>query len=65
MTYILRANIFNTIKNAVEELKGLLFQNYYWKILITNKNNHYSMKHQKKKDLLLLAIKLIKKIPDT
>ena len=34
------------------------------KLDLTNENSYHSMKHQKKKDLLLLATKLIKKTPD-
>ena len=46
-----------TIKN----LKNFIFENYYRQIGFTNENSSYSMKHQKKKDLLLLATKLINK----
>ena len=41
-----------------------LLENYYRKIRFPKENSYNSMKHQKKKDLLLLATKLILKIPD-
>ena len=42
-----------------------LFQNYYNIIGFSKENSYYSMKRlRKKKDLLLLANKLVEKIPD-
>ena len=49
---------------TVQELKDFIFENYYRRIGFTVQNIYYSIKHQKKYDLLLLATKLIKKIPD-
>ena len=61
--YIL--NILSTIKKmTIEKLKVFLFENYYRRIALTKENSYYSMKHHKKQDLLLLATKLIEKIPD-
>ena len=42
---------------AIKELRDFIFKNYYRKIGFTKENSYYSMKHQKKKDLLLLATK--------
>ena len=36
-----------------------MFENYCKRIKFTKENSYYSMKHQKKKDFLLLATKLI------
>ena len=42
-----------------------LFENYYKRIGFSEENSYYSMKGlKKKKDLLLLANKLIEKMPD-
>ena len=58
--YIL--NIHSAIKKMkIKELKDFIFENYYRQIEFTKQNSYYSMKHQKKKDLLLLAPKLIEK----
>ena len=46
---------------AVKELKEFLFETYYRPTEFTKESSYYSMQHQKKKDLLLLAHKLIKK----
>ena len=61
--YIL--NILSAIKKmTIKELRNFIFENYYREIGFI-KGNNCSMKHEKKKDLLLLATKLIeKKIPD-
>ena len=45
---------------AVQEFKEFIFENCYRRIGFTKENSYYSMKHQKKKYLLLLATKLIK-----
>ena len=42
-------------KTTVKELQEFRFENYRG-IGFTNKNSYYSMKHQKKKDLLLLVL---------
>ena len=61
--YIL--NILSAIKKTrIKELKDFIFKSYYRQIEFTKENSFYSLKHQKKKDLILLPTKLIKKIPD-
>ena len=52
---------------TIKELKDFIFENYYnyyRRIRFPKENSYYSMKHQKKKDLLLLPTKLIEKIPN-
>ena len=49
---------------SINEIKDFIFENYYKRIGFSNGNRHYSMKCLKKKDLLLLANKLVEKIPD-
>ena len=46
---------------TTKELKEFTFENYHRQTGFT-KDNHYSMKNQKEKGLLLLAAKLIKSI---
>ena len=48
----------------VNEIKDFIFENYYKRIGFSKGNSYYSMKRLKKKDLLLLANKLIEKISD-
>ena len=48
---------------SANEIRNFVLENYYKQIGIS-RENRYSMKCLTKKDLLLLAIKLIKKIPD-
>ena len=61
--YIL--NIAKAIKKmSVNEIKDFIFENYYKRIGFSKENSYYSIKHLLKKDLLLLANKLIEKIPD-
>ena len=56
--YIL--NIVSAIKKMpVNEIRDSIFTNYYRRIGFSKKNSYYSMKHLKKKDLFLLANKLI------
>ena len=50
-------------KISVNEIKEFIFENYYKRIGFSKENSYYSMKRLKKKDLLLLANKLIEKIP--
>ena len=58
--YIL--NILSAIKKTrIKELKDFIFKSYYRQIEFTKENSFYSLKHQKKKDLILLPTKLIKK----
>ena len=49
---------------SVNELRDFIFENYYKRIWICKEKSYYSMKHLKKRDLLLLANKLTEKIPD-
>ena len=51
-------------KMTINELKDFIFENYYKQIGFTKENSYYSIKDKKKKDLFLLATKLIEKIPD-
>ena len=62
--YIL--NIISAIikKMTIKELKDFMLKNYYRQTGFPKEKNYYSMKHQKKKELLLLATKLIESIPD-
>ena len=49
------------IKKSVNEIKDLIFENYYKRIGFSKENSYYSMKRLKKKpDLVLLPNKLIK-----
>ena len=45
---------------SVNELRDFIFDNYYKRIWICKEKSYYSMKHLKKRDLLLLANKLTK-----
>ena len=49
---------------TIKELKDFMYEIFHRRIGFLKENSYYSMKHQKKKDLLLLATKLIEKIPD-
>ena len=51
-------------KMSVNKARDLIFENYYKRIKFSKEHSYYSMKHLKKKDLLLLANKLIEKIPN-
>ena len=58
-------NNFRDIKKlTVKELKDFIDEKHYRRIEFLKENSYYSMKHQKKKDVFLLATKLIEKIPD-
>ena len=58
--YIL--NFTRPIKNmSVIEIRDFVFENYYKRIGFSKENSHYPKKRLKKKDLLLLANKLIEK----
>ena len=48
----------------VNKTRDFIFENYYKRIEFSKENSSYSMKRLKKKDLLLLANKLIEKAPD-
>ena len=45
---------------SINEVKDFIFENYYKRIGISKKISYNSMKRLNKKDLLLLANKLIK-----
>ena len=59
--YIL--NFASTVKKmSVNEIRYLIFENYYKRVGFSKENSHCSINcFKKKKDLLLLAKKLIKK----
>ena len=46
---------------ATKESRGFIYENYYRRIGFPKENSYYSIKNQKKKDLLWLANKLIEK----
>ena len=55
-------NIARTLKNRpVNEIRDFIFENYYKRIGFSKERSYYSMKRLKRKDLLLLAKKLIEK----
>ena len=57
--YIL--NIVSAIKKIIiKNLKDFIYENYYRQVGLPQENSYYSIK-QEKKDLLLLATKLIEK----
>ena len=61
--YIL--DIAKSIKRmSVNKIKDSIFGNYFEKNGLSKENSHYLMKLLKTKGLLLLANKLIEKIPD-
>ena len=61
--YIL--NITKPIKTiTINEIKHFIFENYYKRIGFSQKISYNSMKYLTKKDLLSLADKLVKNIPD-
>ena len=47
-------------KISEKELKTFVFENYYRRIELTKENSYHSTKNLKKKDLILIATKLIK-----
>ena len=58
-------NITAAVKQmSVNKIREFIFENNYKRIGFSKENSYYSMKHFKKKDLLLLANKLIEKISD-
>ena len=55
-------NIARAIKKmSVNEIRDFIFENYYKRIGFSKENSYYWMKRLKRKDLLLLAKKLIEK----
>ena len=58
-------DITKAIKNmSINEIKALIFENYYKQIGFSKESSYYSMKRLKRKDLILFANKLIENIPD-
>ena len=58
-------NIIKAIKKMpVNYMRDFIFENYYKQIGFSKEESYYSMKHLKRKDLLLLVNKLIEKVPD-
>ena len=49
-------NAFRAIKMPRKNIKEFIFENYYRRTQFTKENSCYSVRHQKKKDLLLLVI---------
>ena len=49
---------------SVNDIGDFIFENYYKQIGFSKEDSYYSMKPLKRKDLLLLANKLIEKVPD-
>ena len=67
LLYILMStlNIIKAIKKiSVNHLRDFIFENYYKQIGFSEEDSYYLMKHLKRKDLLVLANKLIRKVPD-
>ena len=50
-------------KMSINEIKDFIFEDYYKRIEFYKESSYYSIECLKKKDLLLLANKLIKKLP--
>ena len=51
---------------SLNEIRDFIFENYHKQIEFSKENSYQSMKRlKKKKNLLLLANKLIEKIPDS
>ena len=46
---------------SIKEIKNFIFENYYKRIGFSKESSYHSIERLKKKDLLLLANKLIKK----
>ena len=45
----------------IKELKDFIYENYYIPMVFLKENSYYSIKHQTKKHLLLIATQLIEK----
>ena len=56
--------ITNLMKVSVNEIRDFTFENYYKQIGFSKESSYYSLKHLNRKGLLLLANKLIEKVPD-
>ena len=58
-------NIIKAIKKmSVNDIREIIFENYYKRFEFSKEDSYYSMKRLKRKDLLLLANKLIEKVHD-
>ena len=58
-------NIARAIKTmSVIDIRDFIFENYYKQIGFSKEISYHSMKRLKRKDLLLLANKLIEKVTD-
>ena len=53
------------IRMSINEISNFVFENYFKSIGFSKESSYDQIKHLKRKDLLLLAIKLIGKIPDS
>ena len=51
-------------KMSVNKIRDFIFENYYKRIIFFKESSYYSMKHLKRKDLLLLANTLIEQARD-
>ena len=49
---------------SINEISNFVFENYFKSIGFSKESSYYQIKHLKRKDLLLLANKLIGKVPD-
>ena len=59
-------NIVKAIKKmSFNNNREFIFENYYKRIGFSQEESYYSMKRLKRKDLLLLANKLMEKVPDS
>ena len=57
-------NLFRPIKKmSVNEIRDFTSEKYYKRIGLSKESSYYSMKRLKRNDLLLLANKLIQKVP--
>ena len=58
-------NIVRAIKKmSINEIRDFIFENYYKQIGFSKESSYYSVKRLKRTDLVLLANKLIEKVPD-
>ena len=49
---------------SANDIGDFIFEKYYKRIGFSKESSYYSIKRLKRKDLLLLANKLIEKVPD-
>ena len=58
-------NIVKAIKKmSLNDIRDFFFENYYKQTGCSKESSYFSMKHLKRKYLLLLANKLMQKVPD-